>query len=520
MKLTEVYKDKVMGAIKGLDRIRFRGTLRWLASERGINTYAYHAGILLKDFAKWAEKKTGEIRLSCESRAHELGVPIHYLRSSGIDKEAFARRIMKEQGIRSDGSICMISVVEPCMSPTVAGNKESGKLELIYRPRKCTHIYHYFDHPEVGFGHVRIQSWLPFGVSLCLNGRHWLEKQLKKKGIGYVKDGNCFKWLQDMETAQKMFDEQLKSDWPELLSRLVLNSCPELPGIISPMDFNYYWSADETEWATDIMFKQGGLPNKLPDILLRHAMIISDSPAVMRYLGRGNAKGTGGQMPEEVVSDCRRRYEGVRVKHWINNNSIKVYNKSATLLRIETTINSTREFKVYRSPNDDPDRSPSWQHLRKGVSDLHRRCEISNNSNERYGQALAAALVQDKFKEVLEPVCRSTIKSARSYRALNPWSSEDYKMLSFLSKGEFAINGFRNKDLRRYLYGNDIEDKIELKRRSARVSRHLGLLRAHGIIRKVPKVNRYVLTDKGLKISTALLGVSSIGIDTIMDLAA
>ena len=39
MKLLELYKDKAMGAIKGLDRIRFRGTFRWLANEQGMRTF-------------------------------------------------------------------------------------------------------------------------------------------------------------------------------------------------------------------------------------------------------------------------------------------------------------------------------------------------------------------------------------------------------------------------------------------------------------------------------------------------
>ena len=31
----ELYRDRIIGAISGLGRIRFRGTLRWLARERG-----------------------------------------------------------------------------------------------------------------------------------------------------------------------------------------------------------------------------------------------------------------------------------------------------------------------------------------------------------------------------------------------------------------------------------------------------------------------------------------------------
>jgi len=60
------------------------------------------------------------------------------------------------------------------------------------RQRKCVWIYHYWDDPVVGFGHVRLQTWLPMNVFVCLNGRHWLAKQLDSLGIAYVKDRNCF----------------------------------------------------------------------------------------------------------------------------------------------------------------------------------------------------------------------------------------------------------------------------------------------------------------------------------------
>jgi hypothetical protein len=376
----------------------------------------------------------------------------------------------------------------------------------------------------VGFGHVRLQSWLPFSVTLCLNGRHWLEKQLQRQGIGFVKDHNCFPWVEDLERAQALMDEQLKTNWPVMLSGLLLKTCGQLPDVLAPLTFDYYWSADETEWATDIMFSSATSLKEFYPRLLRHAMVVSDSPAVMRYLGRGKPQLSEKKprtLPENVVTDCRRRHEGLRVKHWINNNSIKVYNKTPTLLRIETTINSTRDFKVFRSPNDDPQQQPSWQLCRKGVSDLHRRCEISNQANERYAQALGMTLVQDRLKDVLGPACRRVNKKGRRYRALNPWSQQDYQLLSFFGKGELAINGFRNKDLRRFLYGEaGQDDPLELRRRSGRVSRLLGLLRAHGLIRKVPSVNRYVLTEKGRSISTALLYASDVDIKTLAGLAA
>jgi hypothetical protein len=320
MKLMELYQDKIMGAISGLDRIRFRGTLRLLANQRGLSRFMSYAHILLKDFSGWVNGLTARIRQSCEAHADESGIEKRYLRSSGIDKEKLARQIAAEKGI-TQGPICMFSIVEPCTAPMVRGNKAAKKLELVMAPRKCVFVYHYFDDPVFGFGHVRIQSWLPFNVFICLNGRHWLERQLQSKGIRYIKDGNCFPWIEDIEAAKKLLNKQLETNWSQMLTRLAFESCPALVEVVRPLRPEYYWSAENTEWASDIMFKSRSMLDELYPSFLYHGMRISDSSTVMKYLGRSSR----GPLPNEVMSDYRRRYAGIRVKHSINYNSVKMY---------------------------------------------------------------------------------------------------------------------------------------------------------------------------------------------------
>ena len=223
MKLMELYQNKIMGAISGLDRIRFRGTVRWLANQRGLNTFMSYSHILLKDFSGWVERLTAQVRSSCESRARDLGIETRYLMSSGVDKEKLARQIAADKGI-TEGSICLLSVVEPCVAPMVKGNKASKKLELVMASRKCVFVYHYFNDPVFGFGHVRVQSWVPFNVYICLNGRHWLERQMQKEQVGYIKDGNCFPWIEDIEMAQELLDKQLRSNWTKMLNRLAFGT--------------------------------------------------------------------------------------------------------------------------------------------------------------------------------------------------------------------------------------------------------------------------------------------------------
>jgi len=315
-----------------------------------------------------------------------------------------------------------------------------------------------------------------------------------------------------------LLNRQLKTNWSQMLMKLSLETCPALADVIRPLHPEYYWSADATEYATDIMFKYSRDLDRLYPSFLHHGMCVSDSASVMRYFGRRDNRGLAA---EEIISDYRRRYEGIRVKHWRNLNSIKMYNKSGSILRVETTINSTREFKVFRHPDDNKNRPASWQKMRKGVSDLHRRCQVSDKCNERYLDVLATAEVHEKLKQVASSACNKVRKKGKSYRGLNPWSDEDYRLLMFLSKGENAINGFRNKHLRQWLYPkSERADKIELKKYSGRTTRRIKLLRAHGLIRKVPRSNRYVLTEKGQKFSYALMTASAIDIKALTEMAA
>ena len=522
MKLLELYKDKIIGAISGLDRIRFRGTIRWLANEIGINKFLGVQGILLKEFTDWAKGITAAIRADCEKQAQKYGLEMRYLNSSGVDKEALARQIALERGI-TEGPVCYFSVLETCYAPKIRGNQAKKQLELKIVSSKCVHLYQYFNHPTYGWGHVRLQTWAPYNLFICLNGRHWLERQLQTKGIAYTKDENCFPWIEDLSKAQKWLDQQLQTDWSRALGGLAKQMCPNLSRIL-PLRPEYYWSADETEWATDILFRSRGELDALYPALLYQAMRISDSPSVMKYMGRrclSRSDQIKGRLPQEVMSDLRKWYEGIRVKHWLNQNSVKMYNKSGNILRIETTINQTRDFKVFRHPDDDPHREAGWQQMRKGVSDLHRRCEVSQKCNERYADALAAAQVEEKLKEVVAPACNPIQKSGKKYRGLNPWQEEDYQLLTFLAKGEQAIRGFRNKELREWLYPEAKRLPPEPQRKYAgRTTRRIKLLRVHGLVKKVANENRYLLTAKGQTFVQSLKTASNVDIKTLTEMAA
>jgi hypothetical protein len=133
----------------------------------------------------------------------------------------------------------------------------------------------------------------------------------------------------------------------------------------------------------------------------------------------------------------------------------------------------------------------------------------------------ALAVVNEKtpLSKAAHRICQPAHKDGQSYRALNPWADKDARLLEAVNRGEFAINGFRNRDLRALLFPAKATDQ-EQHRRAGAITRKLRLLRAHGLIRKVPATHRYVVSDTGRRIITALLSARQTDVEQLMALAA
>jgi hypothetical protein len=176
----------------------------------------------------------------------------------------------------------------------------------------------------------------------------------------------------------------------------------------------------------------------------------------------------------------------------------------SVLRAAETTLNTVSDFRVYRPKEGGPEEDLQWRPMRKGIADWARRAEISQKTNDRLIDALALVDDARSVQELTEHIQKATVWSGRRVRALRPWG-DDRELLAAIHQGEFLIHGFRNRDLQRLLYGDQASSPAERQRRSGSVSRKLRLLRAHGLIRKVPRTHRYHVTDSARVILLAVL---------------
>ena len=175
-----------------------------------------------------------------------------------------------------------------------------------------------------------------------------------------------------------------------------------------------------------------------------------------------------------------------------------------SVLRAEATVHNGGDFRVYRPKEGDPEGEMAWRQMRRGIADLHRRAEVSRKAAGRYLDAFASVDQETTWEELIRRLGQPRQWRGHRVRALRPFA-DDSALLEAVSRGEFTINGFRNRDLQAIFFPRAAKSPEDARHRSARVSRKFRLLRAHGLITKITGTHRYQLTVSGRKAITAIL---------------
>ncbi|MEX2188980.1 MAG: hypothetical protein WD875_19385 [Pirellulales bacterium] len=446
-RFVESFRDRITGTLSGFDRMLFRGTLRGLAYPLGMLGWLSAHSVLLKNFGAFANKISTHLKNHAEQLAEAAGRPFEYISSPSLSKEALAESIRQRDGITA-GLVCVLSCVEPCQTYEIRSNPNTKHLDLVLATRKCLHLYFYLVDREFGMMHVRLQTWLPMTMQICINGREYLARQLDAAGIGYERRDNCFTRIDNLPAAQRQMDRLTNRKFAKVFNALAKRFNPWLgrPGKLKVN--RYYWTVRQGDYATDVMFRHEKSLAEVYPRFVQHAWSCLSTRDVLRFLGR-------------------------RVRQWVP--------------------------------------------MRKGLADLPRRVEISRAANKRYLEALAEVQISAKACEVLDPVSRRVTRNGRPHRALRPLSADEAAVFAAMLRGEHAVQGFRNRDIRHALGWDRHRDPEQRAKASARTSRLFALLRSHGLITKVSHTNYYRLTIKGRRVMTTSLKLRQLN---LMALAA
>ena len=519
-KLIERLGHGVKGVLTGFDRIVFKGHILPLMHEEGAMSFLRWRGVLNKDYKRWMQERTEALIAAVDRYARQrCGQGIEHRTSWREDKEELAKERQKTRGMKS-GLIGAWSFLESGRSYRAQYDAQAGYPQLRSYTTAFKHLYLYLDHEDYGWMNLRIQTWFPYSIQVCLNGRQWLRRRLEKRKMDFVLEGNKFLHVADYEQAQRGLDEQLDRRWPALLDGLLPIGFPTQRETLGP-HLGYYWTLWQSEWATDIVMDSATALNSTMDAVVRHAVLTDTSTRVLRYMGRPvTASGKPhAALKNDVMTRVLDFHDGVRVRHWVDQNSMKLYNEY-NVLRIETTINWPAMFRVYRrAQGERASAKKQLRPLRKGVADIPLRAKVSQEINDRFMDGVATFSDDTPLREVLEHHTRPSTRDGRRVRALDP-TGKDRELLEAIGDPAYAVSGITNLALRERLAQTDWGAGRTDKQLAARITRHLRLLRDHGLIRKVPNRRQYQLTSKGSRFVTALSAMLGASTQQLMGMVA
>ena len=486
--LPERYSAQIHGVISCFDRIVLTGIIPGICYSAGMTAYLHSHGIRIFDYPRFALPLRDEVRQNAESVAREAGLDIEFIRSSGsFRKEARVQEILAKRG-EDPGLVHIFSAMEACPSYEPWHDKQTGRTFLKGREAKCLHYYFYFVSEEFGLCYLRVPTWAPFRLQFYCNGHNWLARQMTGQNISFRQSDNTFLQIADIKRAQELSDSFPVERLHRLLDDMASRYCPA----ISHFPDSYHWSIMQAEYATDIMFRKQQDLGPLYETLVRTAIHAVKADNVATFLGRK----LHGNFEDELGNDFHTRIEGTRIKHHMGPAAIKMYDKQALVLRIETTVNDVTFFKHHRTvEHRDGTSEVKLAPMKKTIYSLSPLRDILVAANRRYLEFLSELDDPSAGLPRVEKIAETVRKDERTYRGFNLFAKPDLDLFTALVRGEFLISGFRNASLRPCLPGLT----------GAQVSRLLKRLHLHGLIKKVGHTYKYYLTALGKRAALTAL---------------
>ena len=487
--LLERYAEQIEGQLECLDRVVITGTLPGLCFAGGMTSFLYSRGIRIFDYTRFAQPLRDQICHNAERSATEAGLKIEYIRSKkNFRQEERIEAILQQRGTHP-GLVHIFSVLEPCNTYKPWHDKRTHKNFLKPDSGKCLHYDFYFIDEKLGLCYLRVPTWCPFRLQFYFNGHGWLASRLERKSIGYEMWDNAFVHIDNWEAAQRLADSVNVKTLHRLLDHYAALYCPAWQSL----KVAYHWSLMQCEHALDIVFRRGTDLEPVYEHLSRTAVHAVKADHVATFLGRP----LHANYQAEIGNRYHTRIEGTCIRHQMGGKaSLKMYDKFARILRIETTVNDVHFFKHYRRV-EHRDGTTSYQQapLRKTIYTLGVLMKLTRAANRRYLAFISQLEDPTVGVRQVHKIASPAYENGRSLRGFNLLSREDHELLLAIVRGEFNVNGMTNKALRSVLP----------RKTPWQVSRLLKRLRSHGMIKKIGHTYKYYLTRLGRQCILAAL---------------
>jgi hypothetical protein len=474
--IPELLDGHVTLEVECLDRLYLNGYIGKLATGPGLVFFMREQ--LGKPIA--SPVVLGEIsekfREAVKALAEQEGIPVYQFQHQER-KDDVANEFRRQRKVRD--AIVFIGVAQE-KAQAFNGRKVNGQFQFdrdktVY----VNHYYFYIDDEDFGPLFLKICSYAPWSVKLCLNGHEWAKRQLDKRGISFEALDNGFLSCAEPGKLQEICDAL----GPEDIDRVFRKWLRRLPLPLRPEDRRTGYDWDLSIWQREVsltqIFDRPPRGREFFEEIIRDNLDLGRPDRVPLVFDRVVTKKTPGEFRTRVIQD------GVHPSLHINykNFDLKQYFKEGRGCRTEGTFRNPNDFGINKGLTNLPYLQKIGRQINRRLLEVER---VSHNSG----------LSGDSIQRVVQPTVAEDGKKSPGLKFGQP-----RVMALFLALTLFhhLIDGFRNAGLRQHvadLLGVDVAEYT-----SNQMTYDLRRLRLKGLICRPPGTNRYFVTPYGWKVA-------------------
>lgn len=480
-----ILRSHVTLELEGIDRLYLNVYMPRLQSPAGVAWYLRHQQGAICPSSALLQPMTAAFVQNMEAFAAAHQILVLTFRK-GERKDDLAKQALAafEQTGATEGWLFVGKAQEKTLVVRTEKrlNERTGRRYpwLVRSTALVNHWYWYGVDRDFGPFFIKMCSYFPYTMKVCLNGHEYLKRQLTQQGIAFEALDNGLLSCADAKRAQAICD-RLSAEKIEGVVRKWLR---RLPAPFSPADtragFRYAISVLQAEFSLTQVLDRPATGRQFFEEVIRENLDIGRPSHVQLLFDRRITRRTPGRFRTRVLTDGVTPSLHVDYKH----SHVKQYHKEGRALRTETTINNTRDFQLKRSLT------------RENLAALRR---IGFHANRRLLDVERVSHDCTIGATVFAQLNRPAIVQAQRASALRFADPRVQALFAALITFRLLPHGFSAAELRHQLALLLPEHAARIT--AGRITYDLRRLRLHGLITRVPKRHRYRLTDFGLRVA-------------------
>jgi len=298
--IPELLDGHVTLEVECLDRLYLNGYIGRLAT--GVGLVRFMREQLGKPVA--SPVVLGQIsekfRETVKTLAQQDSIPVYQFRHKER-KDDIANEFRRQRPVR-DG-IVFIGVAQE-KAQAFHGRKIDGQFQFdrdktVY----VNHYYFYIDDKEFGPLFLKVCSYAPWSIKLCLNGHEWAKRQLEQRGIRYEALDNGFLSCTEPAKLQEICDRL----GPEHSERVFRKWLGRIPLPLRPEDRRAGYDWDLSVWQMEVsltqIFDRPLRGREFFEDVIRDNLDLGRPDRVQLIFDRVVTKKTPGQFRTRVIQD-------------------------------------------------------------------------------------------------------------------------------------------------------------------------------------------------------------------------